>query len=300
MELRDRQHRGVDRAHVARHDRLQRGCDLNGHHQRVDAGLGARAVRPHAGDVDVEERAAGHHRPGAHVEPADRELGPVVHAEQHVARKALEQAVGDHRLRAAQAFLGRLEDEVHRAVEVARLRQIARRAQQHRGVAVMTAGVHAALVLRAVVEAVGLVDRQRVHVGAQADRLVRAAVAKHADDTRASDAAVHLDAEALETLRDEVGGAVLLEAQFRVRVQVAPPGGEFGMEFGDAGDGIRGDGDGGIHRGTPRCCVVRRIQRSGRVPHQSAMNSATVRVMRRIDAISTRSSKPWMFSAVGP
>jgi hypothetical protein len=42
-----------------------------------------------------------------------------------------------------------------------------RRAQEHRRMAIVPAGVHAALVARAVLEAVRLVDRQAIHVGAQ-------------------------------------------------------------------------------------------------------------------------------------
>ncbi len=68
----------------------------------------------------------------------------VVQAEDRVAREAIEQAVGDHALCAAvlAGFFGRLEDQVHRAGEVAGARQLARGAQQHGGVAVMAAGVH--------------------------------------------------------------------------------------------------------------------------------------------------------------
>ena len=61
--------------------------------------------------------------PGADGELADIELGPVVHAEDLLARELLEQPVLDHRLGAAAALLGRLEDEVHGAVEVARRRR---------------------------------------------------------------------------------------------------------------------------------------------------------------------------------
>ena len=50
-------------------------------------------------------------------------FGPVVHAEDLLAGELLEQPVLDHRLGAAAAFLGRLEDEVHGAVEVARRRR---------------------------------------------------------------------------------------------------------------------------------------------------------------------------------
>ena len=100
-------------------DRLQRRRDVAGDQHRVDAGLGPGAVRALAGDRDVEERAARHHRAGADLEFADRQPGPVVHAEDRVAREFVEQPVLDHRLGAAEPFLGRLEDEVHGAVEIA-------------------------------------------------------------------------------------------------------------------------------------------------------------------------------------
>ena len=124
--------------------------------------------------------------------------GMIVHAEHRVAGKALEQLVLEHRQRAAEPFLGRLEDEVHRAVEVARLGEIARRAEQHGGVAVMAAGVHHARPGRLVGHVVRLEDRQRVHVGAQPDRHRAVAFAQHADHAGAADAAMHLDAELLE------------------------------------------------------------------------------------------------------
>jgi hypothetical protein len=140
------------------------------HEHRVDARLGARAVRAAALDVDVEERAARHHRPRAHREGSERHPGPVVHAEHRFAGKALEEAVLDHGACAADAFLGGLEDEVHRAVEMPRPGEVFRRAEEHRGVAVVAAGVHAAVVRGLVAEAVRFPDRQRIHVRAQPDR----------------------------------------------------------------------------------------------------------------------------------
>jgi hypothetical protein len=82
--------------------------------------------------------------------------------------KQVEEAVLDHLARAALAFFGRLEHQVQRAVEVARGRQVARRAQQHGGVAVVAAGVHLAGTWLAQALAGWLDDGQRVHVGAQA------------------------------------------------------------------------------------------------------------------------------------
>jgi hypothetical protein len=72
-----------------------------------------------------------------------------------------------------------------------------------------------------------LQDRQGIHVGAQADRVLAIAVAQDANDTGLSDAAMHLDAPLFKFLGDEVGGAVLLEPQFRVRVDVTANFGKF-------------------------------------------------------------------------
>ena len=72
VDLRHRDHRGLDRTHVPRDDALDRGRDVGRREHRVDARLRPRAVRPAAGDVDVEEGAARHHRPGAHGEAPER------------------------------------------------------------------------------------------------------------------------------------------------------------------------------------------------------------------------------------
>ncbi len=107
---------------------------------------------------------------GPHREGADRQARPVVHAEHRLDRKALEQPLLDHDPAAALVLLGRLEDEMDGAGEIAGLGEIARRAQQHRGMAVMAAGMHLAGDRRDMGEDVLLVDMERVHVGAQRDR----------------------------------------------------------------------------------------------------------------------------------
>ena len=103
--------------------------------------------------------------------------GIVVHAVDLLDAEALHQAVLHHGLAAGAALLGRLEDHDRGAGEIARLGEIARRAEQHRGVAVMAAGVHLAGHGRLVGQVVRLLDRQRVHVGAQPDDLVAVAAA---------------------------------------------------------------------------------------------------------------------------
>jgi len=182
------------------------------------------------------------------------QAGPVVHAEDRVHRKTLEQAVLHHLARTAAAFFRRLEDEVHRAGKALAVGgQVLGRSQQHRHMAVVAAGVHAARNAAGVREGVVLGHRQRVHVGAQADGAAGAArrgAAQRADHAGAPEPAVHLDAPALQRARDDVGGAHLLEAEFRVGVDVASDrddGGEIG--------GVHGGRDGGFGSGHLSACV---------------------------------------------
>src|ERR1700761_6613025 len=112
------------------------------HHDRIDTLLRMRAMRPLAGDLNVEKCPTGGTRARSGDELADRQPGTVVHAVDEVARETFEQPVPQHLQRAANTFLSRLENEVHRAVEVAGLRKILRRTQQHGGVTVMATGMH--------------------------------------------------------------------------------------------------------------------------------------------------------------
>ena len=149
-------------------------------------------------------------------------------------RKPLEQAVLEHRLGAAEAFLGRLEDEVHGAVEIARLGQIARGAEQHGGVAVMAAAVKPAGFGERQRQSAVLFHRQRVHVGAQPDR---ALALEDADHAGAAEPAMHLDAPLRQLVGDDAGGADLLKTDLGMGVQIAPDSGEF---FGIAVDAFDG------------------------------------------------------------
>ena len=135
---------------------------------RVDRGVRPRRVAAETFDVDVDAVGRRHHRAGPDREIADREAGIVVHPVHLLDPEAVHHAVVDHLAAAAAALFGRLEDHHRGAVEVARLGEIFRGAEQHGGVAVVAAGVHLAGVLRLVGQAGGLLDRQRVHVGAQA------------------------------------------------------------------------------------------------------------------------------------
>src|SRR6516165_5919608 len=190
---------------------------------RVDAGFGTRPVRTSAEDRDIEKGTARHHRSRADGELADGETGCIVHPEQCIASEAVEHAFTHHCLGTAEALFCRLEDEVDRPVEITRLGEIAGGTQQHRGMAVMTASMHASIMARSVLEAVGFRDRQRIHIGPQPHRARRIADPKPADDTGLADPAMDLAAELAKLRGHQIGSAPFLEPELGMGMNVAPP-----------------------------------------------------------------------------
>ena len=171
--------------------------------------------------------------------------GIIVHAVDFLDAEALHQAVLDHRAAAAAALLGRLEDHDRGAGEIARLGEIFRGAEQHRGVAVMAAGVHLAgrrsdLYGRSVASSIGSASmsaRSPIDLAAPA-----LAAADHADHAGPADAGHHLvAAEGLELLGHARGGAVHVEQQLRMGMDIAPPCGDFGVQVGDTVDDRHGN-----------------------------------------------------------
>src|SRR5438105_3227623 len=141
------------------------------------------------------------------------EVGRIVQPIDLVAWEFLEQPLLDHGPGAAKAFLGRLKDEMYGTFEIPGLREVARRAEQHGGMAVMAAAVEAAGNGRAPSQVGILFHRQRVHVGAQADALAAVAFAlEYADHAGAAEAAVHLDAPLRQLGGNDSGRADFLEA----------------------------------------------------------------------------------------
>ena len=114
-------HRGIDRAHVARDDRLHRRDDVAGDEHGIDRRVRMGAVPAAAVDLDFDAVRRGHRGPGRDADPSGRQAGPVVQREHLLRRKTLEETVLDHRLGPGIAFFAGLEDEVRGAVEVARL-----------------------------------------------------------------------------------------------------------------------------------------------------------------------------------
>jgi N-acetylmuramic acid 6-phosphate etherase len=99
-------------------------------------------------------------------------------------------------------------------------------------VRVVSARVHHAGRGRTVGDVVRLVDRQRVHVGAQ--RHDGRAVADFGHDAGPAHAATHAEAQPLDGVCGDTGSAVLAECELGMLVQVPAHGDELGLE----GDGV--------------------------------------------------------------
>ena len=135
---------------------------------------------------------------------------------------SFEHAVLDHGLGSAAGLLGGLEAQLDRAPQrVALAREAPREGEQDRGVAVVAACVHLSRRLRAVRDGVLLLDRERVHVGAQQHRPPGARAAHGGEHAGAADACARLEPERLQLLRHQRGGALFLEGQLGMGVQVA-------------------------------------------------------------------------------
>jgi hypothetical protein len=97
--------------------------------------------------------------------------------------------------------------------------------------------MHLAGRLRGIVDAVLLVDVQRVHIGAQRDGAAAGlGTPERADDAGAGQAAMHVEAELLEPFGDEIRRAFFLERGLGMGVNLVPPGGEILVEIGNAID----------------------------------------------------------------
>ena len=160
-----------------------------------------------------------------------------MHAIDLIHREQLEETVLDHLLAAALTFFGRLENQLYGAGEITGFGKVFGRAEQHRGVAVMAAGMHFSVILGAMLGRAFFLDRQRIHVGAQADGRTVAAIALDAcHHTRTAEPPVYFKPHLRQPFRHEIRGFELLETKLRIGVDMAPPAGQFGVKIGDTID----------------------------------------------------------------
>ncbi len=132
MDLRHADDDGVERARLARRNRLEGRHDLGCAHHGVGAALRHGGMRAEAAHDEVELVGRGHHRAGAHRETARLGARPIMHAVHAFDREFLEQPFFDHEIAPAAALFGGLEDELHRSDEILGLGEIFGGPQQHR------------------------------------------------------------------------------------------------------------------------------------------------------------------------
>ena len=144
LERADGDHRGLQRIDIARDHGLQGHHDGGGRNHRVGRGLRHGAVTPNAMQGDAGVVAGGHGRALAKIKMPGLQARHVVQGEHSIAGKAIEQAIGHHAQCTATAFLGRLKNQVHRAMKLRVLGNQTCGGQQDGGVAIVTAGMHQA------------------------------------------------------------------------------------------------------------------------------------------------------------
>ena len=221
-------------------DGLEGGDDLGADDDRIDAGPGAGPVAALRPDLEREAVDVGRHEARGVADAAGLERVVDVVGEEGPGDDVLERALPDHQVRPAAALLGGLGDEHDRAGQVGlHRRQHGRDAEEHRGVDVVTAGVHEpglpavddGFLPRGEGQAGLLRDRQGVHVAAHGHDGTGLAALEDPDDARLGVARPDLEAELAEIIGDDAGRARFLEAELRVAVDVLADGDELGGEL---------------------------------------------------------------------
>ncbi len=179
-----------------------------------------RAVPAAALDLDLEVVDGGHERAAVDADLSDGQGAPEVEAEGRA--HALEDPVVRAGLRAALAFLGRLEEKAHGGAGLPG-REPSRDRERHRHVAVVPAGVHAPRDRRGVGLLARFLQGQRVHVRAEQDARAAALVR---DDSGPADAFARSEADRSQSLRDDPRRAALLESDLGMAMEVPADGNE--------------------------------------------------------------------------
>ena len=224
MDGTDRHDGRILRIDIARHDALQRRDERRRGNHGIDGVLRFRAMPAPADNADIGLVDRRHGRTRHKTELRRRHARPIVQAEHRIHGKALEKAFRQHFPRPGADFFGGLEDEMQRAVEGTALREIPGGREKDRGVTVVSASVHDPGVCAGIGEVRGLLDRQRIHIGADAEPALAGSVGQRRHDTRAGDARGYVVAPRRKPGGDKLAGAALLKGQLRILMQVASQG----------------------------------------------------------------------------
>jgi hypothetical protein len=230
MEAADRDNRGFQWIVFAAHESLQGHDDAGGEDDRVLGILRRGAVAAEPLHVDVHRIDVGESKAGRNADYARGKHGGIMKGEQIIRlRKAREQPVVQHGLRAHDEFLAWLQDHDDGAGPLILHRgEAPARTEPCRHVRVMAAGVHHARVhpverlgphLRREGKAGLLGDRERVHVGADQQNGAWP-ILHHGDDAGLADMLGHLETELAHLGGKLGGGSHLLHRQLGVSVDV--------------------------------------------------------------------------------
>ena len=212
---------GVDAA--ADHG-LELDNGLRGHDNRVDALMRQRAMRAAPDDLHLELVGGSPQRTAPDHRLPQRAKAPDVQPKGCLRLGALQHAIGDHGTCPLGDLLGWLEHELDPTSQlVLPPGQQGRHAQPDGGVAIVTAGMHLARVLRGKGQTSLLVNRQRVHVKTQQDGRAGMRALQDGHYTGLANSAAHLKPQVGQRRGHHTGGAELLKGSFRVTMQVAPP-----------------------------------------------------------------------------
>ena len=225
-----RHDRRIERVVLARHERLERSHRAGSDHDGVDGTVGRGAVAALAVENDVHRIRCRRSGPGDEADVAGgHEVGVVQPEDEIRLREAGEETVLHHRVGAGDRLFRRLADEHQRSMPTVLLPREQRRcAHPRRHVDVMPARMHhrrdlAGIGLRrdraCIRKPGGLLERQRVHVGANQDG-GPIAVAQNADDAGAANMLGDLEPQLAQARGQLRGRLVLVLGQLRIAVQV--------------------------------------------------------------------------------
>ncbi|MNV30449.1 hypothetical protein D3C71_1217160 [compost metagenome] len=190
-----------------------RGTD----HHRVDGFVRHRAMAAVADDLDVHRVGRRHERSAVKTQMPDGVTRHVMHGEDRITRKPFEQSVLQHFPGTTQPLFRRLENQVHGAIECPCPGQVLTRRQQDGGMSVVTAGMHDTVYPAGIRQTGGFLDRQRIHVGAQANGPTLA-IFQGGNDPGLAHPGADLKAPLSQTRGNPLTGGEFFKTQLRVRV----------------------------------------------------------------------------------